>query len=239
MTEMKTIRHILASIAGLTAAFSCANYDYEPWPRASVELDGPYIETYYDGPMQCELYLPETGLPYLSVSIDTDMPELITQYSAYSSGEALEQYIALKDKHGDNDFHGTDILFSSLTKICYAHDISAIELTCERDFDSSHPAGSSLMDIMRYEAYSFAPFVYGGYNGVMSDYDTAMGNIYVSSDAGEAIPAEYLSMLSCYDMFRLYFTVTPPEPGEYKMNLTVTLDDSQVKTFKIDYQQAL
>lgn len=236
MKAKRNILRLFCAAAAITLTTACSSGDYEhDIGSASIQIDGPYIQKYYDGPLQCQMVAFKGDHPYIAVSLDTNIPENVREYSSSSTGLALKYYKTLCDKHNDNDFHGRDALFDSPMKICYANDISGIELTCERDFDSTHPAGSSLLDIMQYNAYSFGPFVSGGYVENMSDWRFAMEHIMVGTNNASDIPESYMTMLSCSEMFRLTFLKSPTNEGVYKMTLSVTLDDGQVKTLPIEF----
>lgn len=74
-----------------------------------------------------------------------------TVYTAASNSEAFSR---LCEKHGDTAKSpvGCFSQFSKSDRSIYHfyQDFTAIEVTCEEDFDSNHPAGSSLLDIIHY-----------------------------------------------------------------------------------------
>lgn len=72
----------------------------------------------------------------------------------FSATDNIEIFSSLCQKHGDTAKSPVGC-FRQITKsdpsiYHFYQDFTAIEVTCEEDFDSNHPAGSSLLDVIHY-----------------------------------------------------------------------------------------
>ena len=113
-------------------------------------LDGPYVQAYYDGALDCQVtYLDDVGPVLYFQLISTDDEDVVT-YSIASQGAKKEVFDSLCAKHSDLSFHGEDPFYNEPVKKCYAKDIRSIEVVSDTDFDQDHPAGTSLKDIIVY-----------------------------------------------------------------------------------------
>ena len=232
---MKAKRNILrlfcaATVISLSSA--CTKDMSDAW-HAAVEIDGPYIQEYYDGPLKCEVLDIYGGMPFISVSIDTEHPSDIKKYSSLSTGDEADRYRSLCQKHNDLNFRGEDPLFNHPSKQCYAKDIASIELTCDSDFDAKHPAGSSIMDIMEYQTTSFGPFITSGYRGEFFNYHAALSTIQISISPADSIAPECMMLLSSINLFKLFFNCAPERNTEIDLTLTITFDDETAVTFNV------
>lgn len=240
MKAMRNIYRLLCAAAAISLTSACSkDYMAEVWN--AVEIDGPYIQEYYDGPLKCEVLDIYGGMPFISVSIDTEHPSDIKKYSSWSTGDEAEIYRSLCQKHNDLNFKGEDPLFNHPSKQCYAKDIASIELTCDSDFDAKHPAGSSIMDIMEYQTTSFGPFITSGYGGEFNNYNAALNRIQISISPADSIAPEYMMLLSSVNLFRLFFNCVPERKTEIGLTLTITFDNETAVTFNVtadfsDYQ---
>lgn len=74
--------------------------------------------------------------------------------TVYTATNNADMFSALSQKHGDTEKSPIGS-FRQITKsdasiYHFYRDFTALEVTCEEDFDSNHPAGSSLLDIIHY-----------------------------------------------------------------------------------------
>lgn len=234
MKTMRNITRLLCATAVINLSAACAmDYENEIRPNPAVEINGPYIQEYYDGPLKCDVTGLYGGMPFIAVSIDTEQPSDIKKYSNASTGDEADKYRDLCEKHNDLDFHGEDPLFNHPSKQCYAKDIESIVLTCDSDFDANHPAGSSIMDIMEYQTTSFGPFIASGYRGDFNNYNSALNFIQTSISPADQIDPEDLMLLSSINLFKLFFNSAPEKKAETGLTLTITFDDKTAATFNV------
>lgn len=188
-------------------------------------VDGPYIAQYYDGPGTCDIGMDYQGNVRLYFSIDFYSEEIET-YSMGLSGERGKKYEALCQKHGDNGYHGKDPYANSPQKICYAKDFKSITVTTMTDYDSEHPAGSSLDDITAYDAYTPLPWISSGYNG-MPEFTHFIERV-------KDVKPDEMSLLCYAGWFSLYFITPPTETSTAKIKVTLTTDGDEVLEFEKD-----
>ena len=83
-----------------------------------------------------------------------DMASVGCSGTLFSSTSNEEVFYSLCNKHGDTEKSPVgcfrQISKSERTFYYFYKDFSALEVTSEEDFDSDHPAGSSLLDIIHY-----------------------------------------------------------------------------------------
>jgi len=77
-----------------------------------------------------------------------------------------ERFAELKEYYNDTKFN--DTLYSAINYFLpygapLADPIASVEVTCDRDFDATHPAGTSLNDCFRFLSSSVKPFIDSGY----------------------------------------------------------------------------
>ncbi len=87
-------------------------------------------------------------------------------YSMKSTGEDAERYDHLCIKHNDmsyNQYRSIGLVRDS-TPVYNDIDFTAIEITADIDFDETHPAGSSLADVVRLMSWSPYPYILSGYS---------------------------------------------------------------------------
>ncbi len=234
MKEIRIISRLLCAAAVISLAAACAkDYVGELWPNPAIEINGPYIQEYYDGPLKCDVLNLYGGMPFISVSLKTELQSEIKKYSNKSTGDEANKYRNLCLKHNDLDFRGEDPLFSHPAKQCYAKDIESIELTCDSDFDAKHPAGSSIMDIMEYQTTSFGPFVTSGYKGDFHNHNAALSTIEICITPADSIDPEYMMLLSSINLFKLFFNCAPDQKKEIGLTLAITFDDKTAVTFNV------
>lgn len=80
-----------------------------------------------------------------------------------SEGEDKSLFDKLCVEHGDVSFnrHFTLLGYSGFS--CYYPDFSSINISCEQDYDASHPAGSSLNDLFQIYCSALYNWVQNGY----------------------------------------------------------------------------
>ncbi len=107
---------------------------------------------------------------------------------------------------------------------CFAKDFTSIDIVCDRDFDASHPAGSSLADIVNYEVFSIYPWIRDGYVSNKMAYQITKRLSTVKPDD--------MTMISIVTFIILRFAERPQEIGDYMFRFTLVTDDGL--TYEID-----
>lgn len=216
------MKNSLKTIILAAAALMCAGCATELIP--GVYITGPYIQNYYDG--ELSVYVnqgPTAGLPMVSVGVNLNGDVPVTVYGRNSND--TEKYYELCEKHSDMSFNGDDRYFDNPAKRCFAHDLASIELVSDSDFDASHPAGSSLLDIMNYSASSLTRWIRNGYR--MSSF---VDDCFVLDKKADTLERDDLSLLCYFNLFQLEFTSVPSISRTHKLTLTLVYDDGTVKT---------
>lgn len=190
-----------------------------------LESDG-YV--YYDNEPVAEGYvLPERlycgevrlqdGLPTFYLTYDWDDESV----KYYHKGD--EAYNRLSVKHRDSYKGWTNKYYFSTFSICFAMDFSSIDIICNREYDANHPAGSSLADIVNYEAISIYPWIRSGYQ--------TEKKVYWISKPLSLVEPDDLIMLYILN-FKLSLLIPPFENGDYSFHITLKTDDDLV--YEID-----
>ena len=129
-------------------------------------------------------------------------------FQTYGTKEERAKYEELSNKNNDNNYNttvkkvGVLYLFSVA-----APDIKSIRVFTSKDYNSSHPAGSYLDDIVRFMSWSLNPFIKSGYKKVYtysSDVVSATFDKYAQN---------YNPLISSYPQFQEnYKTIRPCVP---------------------------
>ena len=132
------------------------------------------------------------------------------------------EYIALSTKYNDLSYNGYVTPASNPT---LAGEVRDIDVTCNVDIDESHPAGSSLNDIIKIHAGSPKAFINSGYkkyNNKLTD-EFGMSSI---TEYGYEVIFKYLNELKpgdldlIHDKCILYITKELPK-GSYDFTVTM------------------
>lgn len=182
-------------------------YDNEPVAEGYV-----FPERLYCGEVKFQDNLPSFFLTY-------DRDDVSVKY--YSKGD--EEYNRLSVKHRDS-FKGWTYKYNfSRFSICFAMDFSSIDIICNREYDANHPAGSSLADIVNYEAISIYPWIRSGYQ--------TEKKVYWISKPLSLVEPDDMTMLFVLT-FKLRLLSSPVENGDYSFHITLKTDDGL--TYEID-----
>ena len=85
-------------------------------------------------------------------------------YSFKSKGEEKKRYDELCKIHNDMSYNQKrSYIVAPLWGRCSAIDFKEIDVISDKDFDSEHPAGTSLKDIVRFVSISPKKFIDSGY----------------------------------------------------------------------------
>ena len=103
----------------------------------------------------------------------------------------------------------------------YTPDIVSIDVYCEDDFDSAHPAGSSLNDCITFEYNSAKSFIESGYPNADAVYMMPIQEKLLS----ELAPEDLKIMLD--DFCYLDFKVKPEELITHSMRIVMKMSDGK------------
>lgn len=104
--------------------------------------------------------------------------------------------------------------------------ISTIEVTSDMEFDSEHPAGSSLMDIAYLDFSSYAP--------ILRSKEYSNPKI---SKRFEELSSEDFKIIG--ETILLSFTSKPTTSNIHNMSITITFDDGKIfsETVKLEFKE--
>ena len=149
-------RLILLSIVAMLLYIGC--------DRVKTVLFRSYITMYYYSE-NIQLKITEAGNIAIYKEYTSENDKVKTAvYSFESKGEEKKRYDELCKKHNDMSYNQKRryIKFTGWG-ICSAIDFREIEVVSDKDFDSEHPAGTSLKDIVRFVSVSPKKFIDSGY----------------------------------------------------------------------------
>ena len=149
-------RLILLSIAVVLLLLGC--------DRAKTELFKSYVTRYYFSE-NIQLKITDAGniAIYREYTSENDKVKTAV-YSFDAKGEEKKKYDELCKSHNDISYNQKRryIKFPGWG-ICSAIDFREIDVVSDKDFDSEHPAGTSLKDIVRFVSVSPKKFIDSGY----------------------------------------------------------------------------
>jgi len=138
--------------------------------------------------------------------------------AGYGSQSSVSRFNAMAAQNGDEGFEW-NIMYDSNGKYFHysalTESMPSIELTCSSDFDAAHPAGTSLMDIVKVQIYSFAQFL--GENRDEIFYFEISDKVRITKHYPEFTDEEKAIVGST---FYLVFEKTPAVPGDYEFTVT-------------------
>ena len=149
-------RLILLSIAALLLLLGC--------DRAKTVLFRSYITIYYYS-KNIQLKITDDGnIAIYKKYTSEDVNIKTASYSFKSKGEEKKKYDELCKIHNDMSYNQKrSYIVAPLWGRCSAIDFREIDVISDKDFDSEHPAGTSLKDIVRFVSVSPKKFIDSGY----------------------------------------------------------------------------
>ena len=156
-------------------------------------------------------------------------------YSYFSSNsEKKEKYLELCKKNNDISFN------KKLTYAGYPHwggeylaeSITSIEIISDNDFDDKHPAGTSLADIVKFNAYTAKPFIDSGYKGDVYQYngdEVSVDDTKVWTKISKKISELELEdlMLLEVEFMSLEFISMPTLKKEHNLTVKLSFENGQ------------
>lgn len=151
---------------------------------------------------------------------------------AFTSGEQI--YEALCEKHGDRKNPPVSWFLarqSTFGRYYSTIDFMALEVNCTEDFDTNHPAGSSLLDILHFATTTPNRVLQNNYQ-LYFDTDvlfTEEGQqLFNICKKGVDVKAEDLTILN---FIFLTFDKLPEPVGPRNIKVRLTADDGKVYDF--------
>jgi hypothetical protein len=206
---MKKILFLIAMIA-LTAG--CA--------KDGRMVPGPskyFVQTYF---IANEMHLGGLGQNKLSFALIIN-GKLVGQADRYDP----EKFQKLSQKYNDQSFNKP--IATPYYNNALGNAITTFEITSDADYDATHPAGSSLTDIVWFDGRSFYPFIKSGYNDDVSTFLNKPVN---------QLTTDELALLEVYwnrdDEAQLnFFYFSTPPTLSLQHNITVTITDADNNVF--------
>ena len=187
-------------------------------------IDGPYIQMYYDGLLDCRIVYYNDAGPGIVFEVTGDGQTEIVSYSTASTGDKKAVYDSLCRKHSDFGYHGEDVYANQPAKRCYAKDLVSISVISDKDFDGDHPAGTPLNDIIAYNTYTPYPWIKGGYAG---------GPVFTRvRKLLDDVNEDDMKLLCAFNLCQLTFMSFPTASSFHNMSITVVTDDGRTHSFK-------
>lgn len=142
--------------------------------------------------------------------------------SIKSIGEDKAWFDKICHENGDFTYSRKVRLLYGMTDVrAYTPDIVSIDVYCEDDFDSAHPAGSSLNDCITFEYNSAKSFIESGYPNADAVYMMPIQEKLLS----ELAPEDLKIMLD--DFCYLDFKVKPEELITHSMRIVMKMSDGK------------
>ena len=149
-------RLILLSIAAVLLLLGC--------DRAKTVLFRSYITIYYYS-KNIQLKITDDGNIAIYKEYTSENVNIKTaSYSFKSKGEEKKRYDELCKIHNDMSYNQKrSYIVVPIWGRCFAIDFREIDVISDKNFDSEHPAGTSLKDIVRFVSISPKKFIDSGY----------------------------------------------------------------------------
>ena len=182
----------------------------------------------------------EVSLGSIAVSVDADAGSTrwLAQHTC-SSSEDIDLFKDLSARHNDTNYQKELIPGFA----CFYKDFVSIDVICNEDFDDNHKAGTSIADIVRYQARSpfrwisngYKPDEHCGYSGEFDDFDMPLSD--VNSSNMTMLEAGQYRRTSDYKGFWgiMWLQITSKPAFSTKCNVTVILeaDDGTVSELPV------
>lgn len=106
-----------------------------------------------------------SGLKCILICPGNDIP--MVEFSLFSTGKEKEEYDRLCRKHDDLNYNKYRSFLGNIASESLEYidkDFTSIEIISDKDYDSNHPAGTGLSDIVRFMSWSPYRFIRSGYS---------------------------------------------------------------------------
>jgi hypothetical protein len=150
----------------------------------------------------------------LSVIIDDFGKQVYRAPELGSEGENAQRFIDAAEKNSDRSYNREDVFLSYMDRICSIDKFKMIKIIClNRNWDSNHPQGSDLGDIVTTHILSYADYIRNHYVGE---------SYHIIKKTVSELSLDDLAMFTVYGVNspRFYFDVIPV-PGKYEIQVTL------------------
>ncbi len=138
-----------------------------------------------------------------------------------STGAEKEIYDAVCEKHQDLTYNRNVKIYWGYDYDCRCYwDFTEFDVWSSAEWDSQHPAGSSLGDIARFVSNTPLPYIQSGYK---QKHPTGGAYYPIDCLVSELKPAD-LTLLPASG-FWLRFTHPPTKPGPHTLSIRLTTDE--------------
>ncbi len=202
----------------VTVCFIFSGCSSDEFPKQASDS---YVLAYGYNPLSVEV----GNGNVLSIVMVDSKSEDYPYYSNKSKGGDIDIYHSLCAKHSDTSYP-EEFVPETLYNECYYKDFKSLDIVCEESFDKSHPAGSSLNDIITFSTTSVSEYISKGYAGEETRN--------IEKSVKDLAPAD-LTLLPAYiPLFYLHFDSNPEVSGTYSISIILTTDDDEVITLTTD-----
>ncbi|MDE5707121.1 MAG: hypothetical protein K2H69_02960 [Alistipes sp.] len=196
-------KHLTLLFAAATLLTACDKND-APTPADN----GNFFTSYLD-------------IESMSLRDDESLQGFVLEFSGkeINARNEPERFRELAEKNRDTEFSG-----AARPMQTFAQRIAFIEITANREYDSAHPAGSSLRDVFGICADSYRTFIESGYRTSESDGELLVLRKLVSDTEDTDYRCWSTAPLAPY----LYMAKPFTQLGTtYQFTVSVTLDDGR------------
>ena len=191
--------------------------------QASDPATGNFINVFITNPENLDLeFVMNTRyhIPCIQMSLPFDMYRSV----AYGSpdGLQLEKYKEYAKFYGDTTYHGRHILGDP--NACAAS-LSKIDVTSDKDYDETHPAGTILNDLFLISYPRLFQYIKSGYKPQEGL------NSYQLDSISELTEFKEEPLFACET--NLFFKKHPDTPGKYTFTVTLNFGEDPLTGEKV------
>ena len=169
----------------------------------------------------------------------------VKHYSWRDEGGEKTTYEALCRKHNDLTYNKKrEYRLSPEWGVCSAVDFREIDIVSNKDFDSEHPAGTSLKDIVRFVSVSPKKFIESGYKEtfnwrrnrpeifkkdsmILSLFQRETENYFPINRLLKDMGRDEMQMLPANTHGILFFDKKPTADKEHKLKVTIYIGNNR------------
>lgn len=178
-----------------------------------------------------QLMAKTTSIDYFAIYLYPIKDELELVKETYY-GNSKEKFLAIAEQNRDDEYYGVN-WYDSETNFSYIP-TAAIDVVVLQDYDETHPAGSSINDILTIDYFSAEPFILSGYkNTWLADRCNHAANHSFKTALAEfnTMEANIIEDLS----FSIQLTTAPTNEGLYNFQLTYSDISGETRTATTNY----
>lgn len=236
------MKRLLMILLGITLSFAIVGCESGSGNETANDNNTDVDDNPKDDPI---VDLPEDGLVFsqhlityyllinqISCEHDSQKNDII--YLNCSGDSATrEMLLYLSELNGDTSFNRRTLPWADRA---FAYPFDDITMSCDKDFDSAHPAGEPLDDIVNITIVRYWDYVQNGYQYPEGyEYVNAYGLGAIAFNYKlEEINSDNSKLVSCKTHYlskpQMSFTTTPDIPGEYTFTLSLTTNGETYTT---------